>query len=197
VRDIFEVPVVEWYIYQNAVSASLDINCSTPFYAKGCAIQFRTLDVYYFLFNPPNATEHPHDEAFRTKFETWLTDPGDITDAQIASKILELSNTLTFWETGGQLAIAEMSEEQVDYLRVFHPLFPNSPWNQPARCQQNPVINQSESFCRWRTVTQIAAAGGSITEQFVVNAINSLHILYQSQGKGYAEMLALGVPALE
>ena len=46
----------------------------------------------------------------------------------------------------------------------------------------------------------MAAAGGSIAGtvgQAIAATVNSLHTLYQSQGKGYVEILALWVPSLE
>ena len=182
---IYEVPLVGWSIFEKVLFEQLPISISFKATAT-----FRKADVVYFLFNPPNATEHPNNEAFRTKFERWLPEYSGISKESTA-KILEVSNTLTLWETGGQSAFSEMSEEQIGHLRVFHPLYPEPYWNTPARCQESPVRNKSESFCRWRTLTQISLIhprniiGGQKPD------VDTIITQYRGQGKGYGEILAI------
>jgi len=148
------------------------------------------MDVIYFLFNPPNASEHPSDTAWKTQYANWFADIR-ITNEELNSKIIEVSNTLTLWETGA----TQLTNEQLGHLRVFHPLFPNSNWNHPTKCQQAVIINQSEPFCRWTTLVQVGMNDiktfNSYEGSAVANATLEFIRVYQGQGNSYAETFAL------
>lgn len=192
--DIYEVPVGEYYTWRVEVKGSINA-CNWESTRKGCGIEFKVYDVLYFLFNPPNASEHPSDTAWKTKYANFTNTPPGTTlqelQENVKSKIIEVSNTLTLWENGA----TQLTDEQGGYLRVFHPGFPDSNWNHPTKCQQVAIRNQSEPFCRWTNLVQVGmwdieVLYGNSGPALLSSALGTIQFR-QGEGNSYAETLAL------
>jgi len=162
---------------------------------------FRRADLVYFLFNPPGDNDHFSNANWQSNYQTWIdsymqTTWATLTQEQFSTKYDAIKEALTLWEAGGSGALANMTEAQRGYVKVFHPLYSNSPWNHPSECEQIALGNTStETFCRWRNLILLDPAiwsylTGTPSERRGVESIKNTMILTRRQ-EGYTYLQIL------
>lgn len=180
----YRVPNIEFQRYLAKGSSGAD---STILH------QFRQRDLQYFLFNPPTEFENPSHSEWQKKYQTW-----DETSKKMSSKYTAVIDALTVWESGDSAAIATMTPEQLGYVMVFHPEYPNSPWNHPLQCQDIEISGDTyvESFCRWRNLIHLAGFYGfpafsNDTFRVFERSKNELILSERTSGRTHGETLRI------
>jgi hypothetical protein len=178
------LPQTEWYIfsYERAYG-----------YESAWARIFIRTDLRYFLFNPPGDSDHPTNITWQINYRTWFDAfvQGTLTPEMYKDKYDAVIEALNLWEAGGSRSLANLTEAQRGYVKVFHPLYQNSPWNHPSECLEMVLDDTTtKSFCRFRhLINDYLYLRTGVSPQYWESYSNSFIVRELHEGLRYAQVL--------